>query len=183
MIYLIGGVSKSGKSFIASKVMKEKDIPYFSTDFLLWSLGGDDGLFSYSDPDFHVSKILKPYILKIISFLIRNKTDYLIEGTHITPSLFMELKELYKDEIKACFLGYPTIDSEYKFEEILKFESNETNKWYKVLNDEAFKEFIRNKIEESKLIEDECKKNSLKFYNITNIKIQLDEIIDYLGIK
>ena len=40
MIYLIGGVSKSGKSYIASKVMKEKDIPYFSTDFLLWSLGG-----------------------------------------------------------------------------------------------------------------------------------------------
>ena len=68
MIYLIGGITKSGKSYLADKILKEKNIHVFRTDFLLFGFGGDDGLFKYTDSDSKVSKILEPNLLKIISF-------------------------------------------------------------------------------------------------------------------
>jgi len=182
MIYLIGGISKSGKSYIAKSIMDKYNIPFFSTDFLLWSLGSNnnDGLFNYYSPDKEVSVIMEPYLLKIIYFLNRNENDYLIEGTHITPTLYQKLKELYKDNIRCCFLGYPDQEKNKKYDEVMSFEDYTSNKWYKFLSKEEFVSFLESKIIESKELEEICNKNSLKFFNIKDIKSQEKEIEEYL---
>jgi len=183
MIYLIGGISKSGKSYIAKRIMDESKIPFFSTDFLLWSLGSDkndDGLFNYYSPDKEVSPILEPYLLKIIYFLFKNENDYVIEGTHITPSLYNKLKEIYKENVNAVFLGYPDTLSIDKYNEVMSFEELTSNKWYKFLKKEEFLKFLDEKVEESKELETLSKKENLKFFNVKNIKNQEKEIINCL---
>ena len=163
MIYLIGGVSKAGKSFIAKKIMEDKKIPYFSTDFLLWGLGGDDkkSLFSYYDSDDKVSNILEDYILKIISFINENNEDYVIEGTHITYSLYLKVKSLYKDNVSAIFLGYSTISNIDKYNEIIRYEDQISTKWYNHLSHEEFLSFLDEQIHKSLKLKDEV--NDLYF--------------------
>lgn len=180
MIYLIGGVSKSGKSFVANEILKNKQIPVFSTDFLLWSLGGENGLFSYYDNDSKVSEILKPYLLKIVDFLVKNDNTYVIEGTHVTTKLYEELNVLYKGKINAAFLGYSNSNKETKYEEIIKYENEYSNKWYKVLKKEDFISFISDKIKESLYLKDECENKGYFYFDITDITKDKDEIIKTL---
>ena len=65
MIYLIGGVLKSGKTYVARKMMEEYNIPFFETDFLNYALS-DEGTFKHDDDDTLVAKILEPKIIKRI---------------------------------------------------------------------------------------------------------------------
>ena len=181
MIYLIGGSSKSGKSYISKKIMEEKNIPFFSTDFLLWSLGGDNGLFSYFDKDDKVSPILEEYILKILFFLNKNNQDYVIEGTHITLSLYQKAKSLYPNNIKSIFLGYINTTPLDKYNEIKKYENNDSNKWNSYLSKDEFLNFISDQINESKLLKEELNSKSLDlFYEVNNIEKDYKYIIDKL---
>jgi len=177
MIYLIGGASKSGKSYLSRKIMEEKKIPFFSTDFLLWSLGGENGKFSYFDSDEKVAPLLEDNILKIIFFLNKNNEDYVLEGTHITMSLYEKTKELYKDNVKGIFLGYTNITAEDKYEEVLSNEDIDSNKWYEYISKEDFILFLDKQIELSKKIK------SIKpdlFFNVENIKSDYKKIINIL---
>ncbi len=181
MIYLIGGVAKGGKTYIAKKIMKEKNIPYFSTDFLLWSLSDRSSFgLKHSDPDYIASPILEPFITSIIDYLIWNEDEYVLEGTHITPSLVTKLNEKYSEKIKACFLGYESSSSEEKFEEIMKNESALNNKWYRVLSKGEFKKFLKEKIKESKTLKETCERLSFKYFEVSDISTQSATIIDYL---
>jgi len=181
MIYLIGGVAKGGKTYIARKIMEEKLIPYFSTDFLLWSMS-DKGGFSHHDPDSKVSPILEPFIITIIDYLVWNEDDYVLEGTHITPSLVQKVMEKYPGKIKSCFLGYENTTTDEKVSEIMSFEKEQSNRWYRVLSEKDFKSFIKGKIEESKTLKDICDNQNLKYFEIHNIEEQTKEIIKYLFI-
>ena len=178
MIYLIGGVSKSGKTYISRKVMEELNIPFFSTDFLLWSLGGENGIFSYYDSTEIVSPILEEYILKIISFLNENNQDYVIEGTHITSSLYNKVKTLYSDNVKVIFLGYTNTTSKSKYDEIIKYEDENSNKWYKHISIKEFISFLDKQIEESKQLKTTLDSNL--YYDVNNIEEEYKTIINKL---
>ena len=180
MIYLIGGVSKTGKSFISRKLMESKNIPFFSTDFLLWSLGGEDGLFSYYDDDNKVAPILEDYLMKILYFLNRNNQTYIIEGTHVTISLIKKAISKYGENIRAVLLGYTNVTPLEKYEEIKKYESDETNKWYTLLSEEDFLAFLKRQQEKSVYLKKEAKKENILFFDVTDKRKEYDTIINSL---
>lgn len=181
MLYLIGGVAKGGKTYIARKIMEDNNIPYFSTDFLLWSLS-DKGIvnLNHNDPDSIASKILEPFISSIIDYLIWNEDEYVLEGTHITTEFVRNMQEKYPNKIRACFLGYQEAESENKFNEIMKYEKTLNNKWYRVLKEAEFIEFLKKKIEESKDLKEKCIKLDYTYFEVKDISKQSKEIIRYL---
>jgi len=179
MLYLIGGVAKSGKSYLAKTIMERKHIPYFSTDFLLWALS-DEGQFKHDDPDLIVSKKLEPYLLKIVDYLIKFEDDYVLEGTHITPNLVSQLINKYPKLIRVVFLGYSSEEVDNKYNEIETNGVNDGNRWYKVLSKEQLKTFIKEKIQESSIIKNEAIKYNFSYFDVLNIKEETNSILDVL---
>ena len=179
MIYLIGGVLKSGKTYLARKIMEEKKIPFFETDFLNYALS-NEGLFNYNDDDQIVAKYLEPKIERIIDFLIKYEGDYVIEGAHITPTLISKLKDKYSKLVKPVILGYPNSNKDDKYDDIVKNDDPNESSWYKTLKEEDFKELLNKKIDLSKNLQNVCIKNEIKFFDVRNIVDSYKEIIAYL---
>ena len=122
------------------------------------------------------SPILESYILKILSFLNENNQDYVIEGTHITPSLYSKAKSLYN--IKAIFLGYTNQTPISKYNEIIRYENDNSNKWYKHISKEDFISFLDNQIEESKYLKSIL--DPTLYFDVSNIEEECNTIIDKL---
>ena len=179
MIYLIGGTLKSGKTYVARKIMEEKKIPFFETDFLNYALS-DEGLFNYDDDDEKVALYLEPKITRIIDFLIKYNGDYVIEGAHISPELILKLKEKYDKLIKPVVLGYPNTTAKFKYDSIISKDDSNESSWYKTLSEESFKELLKRKIELSKKHQNVCIKNDIKYFDVDDISKSYKEIIDYL---
>ncbi len=179
MLYLIGGVLKSGKTYLARKIMEENKIPYFSTDFLNYALS-DDGMFNHYDNDEDVSVILEPYILKIVDFLIKYESDYVIEGAHITPRICNIINEKYPSKTKSVILGYSNADAKEKYESVLRNEDGNESIWYKTLSKESFIDLINDKIKLSNKLKNVCLKDNIKYYDVEDINESYNDIINYL---
>lgn len=179
MLYLIGGIAKGGKTYLAREIMIKKGIPYFSTDFLMWSLS-DQGSFKHDDPDRVVSPILLPYIEKIVAYLIKYSDDYVIEGTHVTPELVAKLMKEYPNQIRSCFMGYGSETIDHKYDEILKYGPYDGNRWYLALSEAELKAFVKEKIKESIDLEHECSNYSFRYYDVKDIAGETKKIIENL---
>ncbi|MBN2604303.1 MAG: adenylate kinase, partial [Bacilli bacterium] len=108
MIYIISGIAKSGKTYIAKELTKRYHIPYFSTDYIMMMLAkGNENLKIDVDAcDHTVSQKLEPYIYALISTMVHNKIDYVVEGVHFNPDFGAKLIEEFKGKVKIIYLGY-----------------------------------------------------------------------------
>lgn len=181
MIYLIGGAPKSGKTFLANHILKEKKISFFQTDYLMMGLNKDLRIGVDSDSnDFLVSSILEPILIKMITAMIENKETYLIEGVHLMPSLLRKLKDKYCDDIICCTIGYTLISKERKIKEIIENSKDINNNWYCNMNENEFLKSIEEAILESKEIKEQSKKLNIKYFEINDIKEDIKDIMSYL---
>ncbi len=111
MIYLIGGAPRCGKTILAKRIARQKNIPWISTDIirsvvLAYSKKSQiNKMFPYEkvslgkDPvvdllraEITESKSLWPGVQTFIEHLIDCKEDYIIEGVHLMPKLVNELR-------------------------------------------------------------------------------------------
>ena len=182
MLYLIGGVAKSGKTYAAREITRETSIPIFSTDFLNYALS-DQGEWKHDDKDEIVSIHLAPYILRIVDFCINYEGSYVIEGTHITPKLVLEINKKYPGKVKSCFLGYASSNVDDKYDMIMSHLDEDDafdSKWFKELTQEEFKSILKEKILESKKLKIECEQSGLKYFEVNNLKSDIKDIVKYL---
>jgi len=160
MIYLIGGVGRVGKSYIAKELQRRLGISYFSTDWFPLPLR-------------------KELIFKMIGNQIDDGMCGVIEGTAITPHLFLLLKRHFPEYICGCFLGYKDLTTEAKLEEL---EENRAQSGHKGWPDYPgmSKIIVSGFVEESKRLYDECKEKNLLYFEVDNIVRQTDRIISFL---
>ncbi len=120
MIYLISGASRAGKTMIAERLAAEKNISYFSLDWLTMA-------FNNGIPDYGIHHLLFPHEIaeRIWSFLkamlesmLWGEVDYIIEGEAILPELFKDFLEEHPDKLKICFVGFTDVDVEKKVKDI-----------------------------------------------------------------
>lgn len=102
MLYLISGTSRSGKSLIARKLMKEYQIPYLSSDWLM--MGFNDGIPEYGIHHLlwpnEIAKKIWPFLSGMIDNMIYDGMDYVIEGEAMLPELVAPLIEKYQGKLK-----------------------------------------------------------------------------------
>lgn len=177
MLYIIGGASRSGKSILAKKILKEKLIPFFPLDGLV-------GMLTHSAPE-HGVKHQNDFVDKsektwkfnkeLFKYLFKTQESYLVEGDCILPIQVAELQQKYPDHIKCCFIGYPSMTTKQKLGLVRKFHSGETD-WTHKHDDEAMLEMLEAMVIFSKYLQTECKKYDIQFFDVSNnfVDVQLD---------
>ena len=89
MLYLVSGTSRSGKTIIAKKLLRQKQIPYMSLDWLM--MGFTNGMPEYGIhdklfPD-EIAKKSWSFFKAMCESMLWLEVDYVIEGEAILPEL------------------------------------------------------------------------------------------------
>jgi 2-phosphoglycerate kinase len=182
MIYVIAGVAKAGKTFVSRRILKEKGISVFSTDYLMMTLakGDPDHRLDPDDDDKLVAKALEPYLFGLIETMIENGFDQLIEGVHFLPAFAARLAAVFAGKIRFIFLGYRLADPGAKVKEILSHAKDMENAWFLSYPPKEMRKLVAYLIDESERIKLETEIYGLPYYEITDIVKDTDAIIERL---
>ena len=127
MIYLISGASRAGKTIIAKKLSVQKNISYFSLDWLVMGftngmpeIGIHDKLFPHE-----IAERSWSFLKAMLECMLWNDENYIIEGEAMLPELIIELLKKYPDQLKICFVGFTEVTIEEKVKEIKAYSSRE----------------------------------------------------------
>lgn len=168
MLYIIGGVSRSGKSLLAHKILKEKSIPFFPLDGLV-------GMLTHSAPEHGVrhqndfidkSEKTWKFSKELFKYHFKTQESYLVEGDCILPKQIAELQEKYPENIKACFMGYSSLTAKQKLETVRIYNRGEED-WTNKHDDEAMLEMIEAMIIYSTYLKEECGKFNIPFFDVS----------------
>ena len=182
MLYLISGTSRSGKSLIARRLHQEHGIPYLSTDWLM--MGFNDGIPEYGIHHLlwpnEIAKKIWPFLKGMIDNMIFDGMDYVIEGEAMLPSLVAEIIKQHPDKIRVVFVGYCEIEPEVKVA-LVKQHSDREDDWLTSQDDDYINDHIGNMIQYSQMIQEECHKHQLPYFDTSSDYSKVvDEITDYL---
>ena len=182
MIYIISGSSRSGKTIVAKKVMKQCQFPYLSLDWLV--MGFTNGIPEYGIhdklwPD-EIAERIWDYLEAMLESMIWTGADVIIEGEAVLPEQINEFSEKHPGQIKICYLGYSNVSIEQKVQEIYQYSLGK-NDWLTKESPAYVEDHTGNMITYSKKIEKDCKKYGLKYFDTSeNFTQTLDKVIAYL---
>ncbi len=174
---IIAGVPRAGKTSICSKLVKTLKYQHLAMDAVMVS-------FEEAFPETHVthtdrwdfietSKIFIKFMKRMSKTGNYDKLGYRLafDLYHITPKDYFE--NIDKDCCDIYFFGYPNITVEEKFKEIRKFDTEYD--WTSKKEDQIVLDHIKDYIEISKWLENECKKYNLPFIDISHNR---DKVIE-----
>jgi len=180
MIYILGGIAKSGKTTIAKEFTKRYNIPYFSTDYIMMMLSRGNPELEV-DPnaiDSIAAKQIQPYVYGMIKTMVENNVDFLIEGVHFNPDFAKELMEEYPNDIKIVYLGYKDTSVILKIYELNKYKNELENIWYSSYSDEEMVKLFSSLIDESEVLNKLCNTMKLNYIEVYDLNSQIDEILN-----
>ncbi len=180
MIYILGGIAKSGKTTVAKEFTKRYNIPYFSTDYIMMMLKrGNPSLgIDPEEGDHLVAKKIEPYVYGMLKTMIENNGEYLIEGVHFNPEFSAKLIKEFPSDIKITYLGFKDTSVVMKIFELNKYKDELENAWYKLYSDEQMVKLISNLIDESKRVYEMCEFYNLEYIEVFDLNSQINEIIN-----
>ena len=182
MLYILSGVAKSGKSYVAGRLLEDRRIANFSTDYLMMALGtGNPSLdIDVNGDDRDVAKALEPYLHSMISCMIQNQENYLIEGVHFNPDFMYSLLQEFPDRIRAVYLIYEEAAEEQKAEEIRKYCIEGKTCWLSDYTDKQLLELIVYLKQVSSRLKKECTDYGIPYYEVKDICEDYSNITDIL---
>jgi hypothetical protein len=146
-----------GKSTLAQKLLKEKGIPYVSTDGLTVMLK-PAGQPSFYSPE--KAELFYPYLDLFISRMQNVGPDYVIEGDAFSPHHVDTLKQKY--DISCVFL----IMSQVKASNILQYIQHDA--WARNITDEHMNDLINRVTKASEQIATDCNKYELPCFDLSH---------------
>jgi hypothetical protein len=182
MLYIIGGVSRSGKSILARRLLSDLGISYFSLDILMMGFANGFPTFGVrpEDSNLKISNQLWPIVKSMAINIIETSLDYTLEGDSIMPQQVAELRNKYSADIRACFLGYSHINCKNKLADIRKSEGL-MNDWINKWSDNQILDYINRMKLSSRELEQQCDQLKLKYFDGSNGFIEMeDRAVAYL---
>lgn len=183
MLYLIGGSSRSGKTTTAKRMLAETGIPYFSLDYLMMGIanGVPEMGIHPTNGDFNNGQRLWKIINPLMTAMVENKIDYIIEGVQLIPSHVTKFEQRYSGHVKTCFIGIAEVDIENSVEK-MKFHSSMTeNDGLRNLDHVQIKSELERMKTDSIRIKEECQKYKLQYFESSlNFNKTIEAIIAYL---
>lgn len=166
MVILIGGVSCTGKTLMAQKLLEKYKIPYLSIDHIKMGLirGNKYCDFSATDGDNELTYKLWPIVKGIIMTNIENGQHIIIEGCYLPPEHIKDFEPEYLEQIIPFYIGFSKEYVEKHFDSGIvehrsEIEQRECDDFY--MNKENFIKFHWE-------IKERCKKNGAKFFQIND---------------
>ena len=106
MVILISGVTRTGKTLMAQKLMEKYGYPYLSVDHIKMGLyrGLKDEKYNPEQDYTVLAETMWPIIKGIIMTAIENKQNLIVEGCYILPHMVYDFKHKYLKKITSVFL-------------------------------------------------------------------------------
>jgi 2-phosphoglycerate kinase len=167
MIYLIGGLPRTGKTLIGSMIIKQTGGFGIDTDHLRALFKADPEskiAFSSRNNFAQATAAIEPYIDALIEYLLTEKRDFVLCGEILTPATLVK----FKDACKICFLGFS--DSERHLKRVRA--NQHTNDWTRDLSDERLQQIFDHFKERSAQLKTEC-----DYYKIHYFDMSTDEFV------
>lgn len=183
MLYILGGVSRGGKSIIANRLVVEKSLPFFCIDLLITALqkGVPDLEIKHGQEFISKAEKLWPIVKPLMEHQVNKDRSYLIEGDGILPSQIAELINSHPHKIKACFVGFSEISSQDKFKQVKDLIVSKDD-WTKNISDRELLGSIKDMIEDSKYLKVECRKYNISYFDSSrNFQEYLEKVFQYLA--
>jgi 2-phosphoglycerate kinase len=186
MVILIGGVSCTGKTVMAQRLLEKFKIPYLSIDHIKMGLirGNKYCDFFATDDDDELTNKLWPIVKGIIMTIIENGQHIIIEGCYLPPDHIRDFEPEYLEQIITLYIGFSKNYLEKHFNSgIVEHKSEiEQKDWDAYINQDNF-------IKLHSHINELCRKNNVKFFEInddyvgemTNVYQWIDEQVQAMG--
>lgn len=180
MIYLIGGEARSGKTIVRKKLLSKYRISGIGTDSIRYMLSHslqDSGIDHNNGPQIN-GPLMWPFIDNLIKDLsVYAAEDYVIEGDILLPEYLKKYRN--SSDIKACYIGFPSISISQKIENILN--SRKEGDWTKEYSEKELRKFVKWGIRESRKYQIECKKYGIIFYDLSeDFENRINDIVEDL---
>ncbi len=181
MIILIGGMSHTGKTFLAQKLLEKHKITYLSLDHLKMGLcrGLDEEKYSPVQDYRTLGEIMWPIVKGIIKTNIENGQSVIVEGCYILPHLVYNFDESYLQDIVSVFIGFTPEYIKNNYPDI-------TYKYARVIEKRGyvFSETMEEYIRQSEELRAECENKGCTYFAVEkNYKVEMQSIMDYISGK
>ena len=182
MLYLLGGVARTGKSTIAQRFLVETGTPFFALDYLM--MGCTHGAPQLGvDPnadDRQTAAKLTPIIKAMATAMIENGETYLLEGVQLQPQLAADLTCQFPDQVCVAFVGYAEIDLVTKVQQIRQFDGG-ANDWLSHEDDAELLATVAWFKAASQRVRAECHTYGLPYFDTSaHFTATLDQVVDFL---
>lgn len=166
---IIAGVPRAGKTTLCSYLAKSLKYQHLAMDAIIMGIEvafPETGVKHTDRWDLlSTGKNWTNFIKKISSTSNYDKLPYRLafDMYHITPKEYIE--NIDSSCCDIIFIGYPNISIDEKFKQIRQFDS--IYDWTSQRDDSIVKEHIKDYIEISKYLQEECKKYNLTFIDVS----------------
>ncbi|NHN35304.1 adenylate kinase [Paenibacillus agricola] len=183
MLYIIGGGSRCGKTTSANKMLKEKNIPYFSLDYLMMGIANGIPEFGVypTEGDYITAQRMWKIVNPLMTAMVENRIDYTIEGVQVVPSYMAQFAQKHPGKVKSCFIGLADIDVKLSVEQIKFYSSQTENDGFKHLTHTEIVHQIERIKADSLKIRQECLRYHLKYFESSgDFNKTIDSVVAYL---
>ena len=185
MIYLIGGVPRSGKSQFSKQLCQKLNIARIDFDDITTvfeAIVPKYGLFMTMDQSIREQKAY-PIVESLINFYLHRKEHLIIEGDNFSLQDWLKYKDLCKSNLKMCIFGYSDITAQEKIEINSETTANQIC-WFEPLNIDEKTRIAEEMIDRSKKMKNKVNEiNELDylryFENHPNFESALEEAIKF----
>ena len=177
MHVIIAGAARAGKTSLSLMLNK-----YGFTHYKMDSV--KRGICEALNIKFDNWESISPIMCTVINrIILDNKTDtnygiekYLFDTPFLYPK---DIEKIDTSETKVIFLGYAHTDVDKYMEKIREYDENHI--WSSKISDEALRKWTNDDIEYSKLLESECKKYNIPYFDTSeNREEVLKEALEYI---
>ncbi len=161
---IILGAARSGKSTLAHMLHEKYNYSVISIDSFVSALRDafpDLGI-THSNTE-NKFKLLPHFVYSYMKKIIKEypNENFVLEGWHVFPSDIYKL--FYNENIEIICLGYTKISCD----EALKLVriNEKSNSYTKSMSDDKVRELISNHIQYSKILNEQCRNNNIKYYD------------------
>jgi hypothetical protein len=166
MLYLVSGTSRSGKTTIAKNLLRRKQLPYLSLDWLV--MGFTNGIPQYGLHDKlwpnEIAERLWSFFEAMTDNMLWEDVDYVIEGEALLPGSAAKLIGKHPGRVRAVFVGYTDIGVKEKVALVKQYSDGE-NDWLTREPDAFIEDHISNMIQYSRMIRADCRKHRLPYFD------------------
>lgn len=170
MVIFIGGVSCSGKTNMAQRLMEKYHIPYISIDHIKMGLIRTgvskyvNNGFDISSNDGEITKEIWPIVREIAKTNIENDQHIIIEGCYIPADEVVNFEEEYRDFIVPLYITFSEkYIEEHSEDGIFRNLCAIENKDLEGAREYLTKEFL---VREHKLQKERCEEAGAMFFEV-----------------
>ncbi|MEQ9298051.1 MAG: zeta toxin family protein [Cyclobacteriaceae bacterium] len=163
MIIVLGGVSHTGKTYLAQRLLEKYKIPYLSLDHLKMGLirGKVPCEFTLDDDDMTIANKMWPLVEGIIATNIENHQNLIIEGCYLPPDKVRSIKDNYGSSVTESYIVFTAEYIQENFEgQILRHRNVIENRVHQ--ENRSIEAFIA----EHQNMRAQCQHNSIKYFDV-----------------